>query len=59
MNVNAHAQDEKFDAIKTPAKRKSYNPLRSLVGKSVFLDLNFYKLVGKLRECLNLIEVVS
>ncbi len=34
------------------------NPLRLLVGKSVFLDLNSYKPLSKVRECLSLIGSV-
>ena len=37
----------------------SGNPLRSLVGKIVFLDLNSYKLSEKVKECLNLIGAVN
>ncbi len=36
------------------------NPLRLLVGKLVFLDLNSsYKPLNKVKECLNLIDAVS
>lgn len=42
----------------TPARSK--NPLRNLVGKLVFLDINnANKLSSRVRECLNLIEAVS
>ena len=41
-------------------QQKSANPLRLLIEKSVFLDLNTsYKHLGKLKECLITIGVVS
>lgn len=40
--------------------KKSRNPLKNLTGKAVFLDINSSgKLLGRVRECLGLIEVVS
>jgi hypothetical protein len=42
----------------TPQQHQSSNPLRLLIGKLVFLDLNAYKLKHRLVECLSLIEVV-
>ncbi|CAF0745024.1 unnamed protein product [Brachionus calyciflorus] len=40
-----------------PPQKTSTNPLRLLVGKLVFLDIqNSYKLLNKVKECLNLIE---
>ena len=43
-----------------PSSTKTLNPLRLLIEKLVFLDLNTsYKHLGKLKECLITIGVVS
>ena len=46
--------------VSSSGAKLSKNPLRNLVGKLVFLDINSSaKLLGRVRECLSLIEVVS
>ena len=49
------SREQNVTHVKT--ERQSTNPLRLLVGKQVYLDLNSYKLVNKVRECLTCIEV--
>ena len=45
--------------VTTPRQQTTTNPLRLLIDKSVFLDLNTsYKQLGKLKECLTTIGVV-
>ena len=46
-------------AITTTTTKPQSNPLRLLVDKVVFLDLNSYKPLGKVKECLNSIDAVS
>ena len=44
----------------SPQSASTSNPLRLLVGKLVFLDLNSsYKPLSKVKECLSLIGAVS
>ena len=54
------SMDQENCASSAGVAKSSKNPLRSLVGKVVFLDLsNAGKLLGRVRECLGLIDVVS
>ena len=54
------AVSKTVDQQTTVAREKqSSNPLRLLDNKLVFLDLNTYKMLNKVKECLRLIDVVS
>jgi hypothetical protein len=58
MQAIANPKLEKQVTAECPKERQS-NPLRLLVGKVVYLDISSsYKLLNKVKECLNLIEVV-
>jgi hypothetical protein len=58
MNEHNAIQDSQ-ESKNGPAATKS-NPLKILVKKVVFLDLNnSYELFKALKECLNLVEAVS
>jgi hypothetical protein len=56
LNVCASAMETTKST--TSGACKSNNPLRLLVNKQVFLDLNRYKHLTQLRKCLSLIGAV-
>ena len=59
-NNNASVTSATSTTTNTQSPNTSGNPLRKLVGKLVYLDLNnSYKHKNKVKECLQFIEAVS
>ena len=58
--ANTNSQATPSSSQPAISSTSSSNPLKQLVGKSVYLDLNnSYKLLKKVKECLSYIEAVS